>query len=37
MKFERLQNLSTFTHNEFLANAVHKKDHPLHDDFIEIV
>jgi len=35
--FERLQNLGTFTDEEFKKRAVHRQDHPLYDEFITIV
>jgi Iron-sulfur cluster-binding domain len=35
--FERLQNLGTFTNDEYRARAVHLTDHPLHQEFLSIV
>jgi hypothetical protein len=34
--FERLLNFA-FTHEEYRRKAVHYSDHPLHEDFLEIV
>jgi hypothetical protein len=32
--FERLQNLGSFSNEEYIARAVHHQDHPLYKDFI---
>ena len=32
--FERLQNLGSFSNEEYIARAVHHQDHPLYNDFI---
>jgi len=34
--FERLQNIA-FTHDEYRRKAVHYPDHPLYDEFIEVI
>jgi hypothetical protein len=35
--FERLQNLGTFTNEEYRANAVHLTDHPQHAEFLAMI
>ncbi|MES9996759.1 SPASM domain-containing protein [Desulfovibrio aminophilus] len=35
--FERLQNLGTFTQEQFCERAVHRPDHPLHAEFLAII
>ena len=35
--FERLQNLGTFTHEEFLERAVHQIEHRLHREFLQVL
>jgi hypothetical protein len=35
--FERLQNLGTFTNEEYRARAVHLSDHPQHAEFLEMI
>jgi hypothetical protein len=35
--FERLQNLGAFSWDEFRSKAVHLSDHPLHQEFLEVV
>ena len=35
--FERLQNLGAFTHAEYTARAVHRPDHPLYAEFIQVL
>jgi len=35
--FERLQNLGAYTDKEFLKRAVHRSEHPLHREFLEVI
>jgi len=35
--FERLQNLGAYSWEEFRSKAVHLTDHPLHNEFLEVV
>ena len=35
--FERLQNLGTFTSDEFQKRAIHLSEHPLHEEFRNII
>lgn len=35
--FEKLQNLGTFSAGEFTERAVHRPDHPLYEEFVEII
>ena len=35
--FERLQNLGAFTDEEFRHRAVHLPEHPLHEEFLEVI
>ena len=35
--FERLQNLGAFTDEEFRRRAVHLPEHPLHEEFLEVI
>jgi hypothetical protein len=35
--FERLQNLGAFTYAEFCELAVHRTEHPLHREFLDVI
>jgi hypothetical protein len=35
--FERLQNLGAYSWDEFRSKAVHISEHPLHDEFLEVI
>jgi hypothetical protein len=35
--FERLQNLGAFSHEHFLERAVHRPEHRLHQEFLQVI
>src|SRR6266851_322348 len=35
--FARLQNLGAYSWDEFRSKAVHISEHPLHDEFLEVI
>jgi MoaA/NifB/PqqE/SkfB family radical SAM enzyme len=35
--FEKLENLGAYSTEEYKGRAVHKRDHPLHGEFLEII